>query len=115
MPGTAAMIRTDADTLFCSGCWSVNGISVLSAGLDTLDLPRGDTLKISGEAITTLDTAGAWLLLQIRQRMASRGAEILLEDFRPEHNRLVDYVSTASEAAGSASTRRSTHSLDSWQ
>lgn len=109
------MIRRDADTLFCTGCWTVNGIGVLSAGLDALDLPRGDTLKISGEAITMLDTAGAWLLLQIRQRMKNRGAEIQLEDFRPEHRRLVDYVSSASETAALVSPRRSTRSLaDQW-
>jgi phospholipid/cholesterol/gamma-HCH transport system permease protein len=111
MPGTAAMTRTDADTLFCSGSWSVKDISVLSAGLDELDLPRGVELTISGEAITTLDTAGAWLLLQIRQRMAANGADIQLDGFRPEHSRLIDYVTSASETAASATARRSTHSL----
>lgn len=101
----------DADTLVCIGHWSVDSISALRASLDSLDLQQGRTVKINGKAISSLDTAGAWLLLQIRQRMAVDGTEILLEDFRPEHNRLIDYISAAGESTVSVSPQRTTRSL----
>ena len=97
--------------LVCSGRWSLNSLQALRAELDTLDLPQGGTLKINGEAITALDSAGAWLLLQVRQRMAAGGAEILLENFRPEHSRLIDYISTEDEATGTSPPRDTTRSF----
>ena len=111
MSGTAARARTDTDTLVCSGRWSVSNISSLRAGLDVLDLPRGGSLKINGEAITALDSAGAWLVLQVRQRMAVSGADILLEGFRPEHRRLIDYISTEGEATDVVPPRQTVRSL----
>ena len=101
----------DADTLVCSGRWSVGDISSLRAGLDTLGLPQGGTLKINGKAISALDSAGAWLVLQVRQRMTASGAEILLEDFTPEHRRLIDYISTEGEITTAVAPRQTGRSL----
>jgi phospholipid/cholesterol/gamma-HCH transport system permease protein len=101
----------DADTLVCSGRWSIGDISSLRAGLDTLGLPQGGTLKINGKAISALDSAGAWLVLQVRQRMTASGAEILLEDFTPEHSRLIDYISTEGEITAAIAPRQTGRSL----
>ena len=111
MPQTPASVRTEANTLYCSGRWSVAGIGALHARLDTLELPQGDRLKINGTSITVLDTAGTWLLLQIRHRMAAGAAEVLLDDFSPAHERLVHYIATASKGSDAVPTRRLTQSL----
>ena len=100
-----ASIRDEAGTVVCSGCWTVAGIGPLRARLLGQRLPRGQALKIDGRSITAMDTAGAWLLRQLRRRLEAAGAEPELSGFQPEHTRLLQYIATKSDGGGSAAVR----------
>ena len=87
-----ASIKIAADTLICSNLWTVSGVGALRTTMGDLLLPTGDAVSINGSAITTMDTAGAWLMLQLRERLESAGSQVVLEAFRPEHHRLIQYI-----------------------
>ena len=106
-----ASITDDAGTLVCTGRWTVAGIGQLRARLDALRLPRGQALQIDGRSIAAMDTAGAWLLLQLRRRLEAAGAQPALSGFRPEHARLVDYIATESAETGPVQARPAVSSL----
>jgi phospholipid/cholesterol/gamma-HCH transport system permease protein len=102
MPGKGtecASISIAADTLICSNLWTVSGIGPLRTLLDELRLPQDDVVSINGSAITAMDTAGAWLMLQIRERLETAGRQVVLDAFRPEHGRLVQYIADESRGA----------------
>ncbi len=94
-----AALHVNADTLNCSGHWTVGGLAAVRAGMDRMVLPQGRELVADGSAIAAMDSAGAWLLLQIRQRIEASGGQLILQDFQPAYRQLVEFV--ASEAAES--------------
>jgi len=111
----SASISIDADTLICSKLWTVGGVGPLRTLLEGLILPQDDVVSINGSAITAMDTAGAWLLLQLRERLEKAGRQVVLDAFRPEHSRLVQYIADASQAAETVIPRRVAGSLlDRW-
>ena len=110
-----AGIRSDAGTLVCSNLWTVSGIGSLRTSMDDLVLPRADIVSINGSGITAMDTAGAWLVLQIRERLEAAGRQVVLDAFRPEHRRLVQYIADESQGAETVAPRRTAGSfLDRW-
>jgi phospholipid/cholesterol/gamma-HCH transport system permease protein len=110
-----AAAQAEAATMVCSNHWTVGCIGPLRRALEHMTLPRGDRLAIDGSAITAMDTAGAWLLLQIRQRMATSGQAVDLTGFRPEHARLIDYIASESSAGTHAAPPHGARSLlDRW-
>lgn len=106
-----ASIRDHAGTLVCSGRWTVAGIGLLQARLDEEPLPRGQALQIDGRSIAAMDTAGAWLLLQIRQRQEAAGAQPGMSGLRPEHARLLQYIATESDRGEAVAARPRASSL----
>lgn len=92
MPMDLADARATGQTLSCSRRWTIDSIAQLRSGMDHLVLPAGDNPAIDGSGITAMDTAGAWLLLQIRRRLQLQGAPVPLQGFHPEHEKLLEYV-----------------------
>jgi len=93
-----AGIRIDADTLVCSGCWTLDGIGPLQGRLDTEPLAGGQVVQVDGRSVTAMDTAGAWLLLQLSRRLGTAGVQPRLSGFRAGHARLLEYI--AAQGAG---------------
>lgn len=85
--------------MVCSGSWTLGGVGALRRSLQVLKLPAGDTCAIDGSDIAALDTAGAWLLLQLRQRAATAGKQVEYAGFRPAQTTLINYI--AEEGRGS--------------
>ena len=106
-----AGIRINADTLVCSGLWTVSDVGPVRAALDELALPPGDVVAINGSAIAAMDTAGAWLLLQVSNRLEAAGKQATLEGFQPAHNRLLQYIADESQGVGTVVSRRSAGSF----
>jgi len=94
-----AAVSVTEDALICSGRWTVSSIAVLRAGMDRLALPSGRTVSVDGEAITALDSAGAWLLLQLGKRIEAAGGQTALQSFRPSWLRLVEFIAEEAEDA----------------
>lgn len=106
-----AGIRMTADTLVCSNLWTVSDVGPLRASLDELILPQADVVSINGSAITAMDTAGAWLLLQLRGRLEAAGRQVVLDAFRPEHSRLLQYIADASQGVETVAPGRAAGSF----
>ena len=61
-----------------------------------------------------MDTAGAWLLLQLGERLEAAGNQITLDAFRPEHRRLIQYIADEHEGVADVAPRRAAGSLMGW-
>jgi phospholipid/cholesterol/gamma-HCH transport system permease protein len=106
-----ASVSVALDTLICSNLWTVSGVGPLRSALNDLTLPRGDVVAINGGAISAMDTAGAWLLLQLRTRLEKAGRQVVLAAFRPEHLRLLEYIAAECQGARTVAPRRAAGSL----
>jgi phospholipid/cholesterol/gamma-HCH transport system permease protein len=95
-----AVLNVTADTLNCSGNWAVGGLADVRAGMERMALPQGRELVADGSAIAAMDSAGAWLLLQIKDRIEAGGGQLTLQGFQPAHRQLLEFV--VAEAAGAA-------------
>jgi phospholipid/cholesterol/gamma-HCH transport system permease protein len=110
-----ASIRMDGNTLVCSNRWTVSDIGPLSAALNQLFVPNGDTVIIDGAAIAAMDTAGAWLLLQVKWRMEKANRQVNFSGFLPGHARLIKYITEESQDADRVIAPHPKHSLmDGW-
>jgi phospholipid/cholesterol/gamma-HCH transport system permease protein len=111
-----ASIRMDGNTLVCSHCWTVSGIGPLSAALNELPVPEGDSVLIDGAAIAAMDTAGAWLLLQVRRHMEAANRQVNFSGFLPDHARLIKYITGESQDAERVIAPHPKRSvMDRWQ
>jgi len=100
-----AGVEITADTLACSGRWTVGDVARLRAGMEHLELPSGDAVTITGSAISAMDTTGAWLLLQLRARLEAAGSRVSLDGFSAAHRRLLDYITTELNEAKAPAAR----------
>ena len=107
----AAGIRMDADTLICSNCWTIGFLGPLSKAVDELPVPHGGTVTIDGAAVAAMDTAGAWLLLQVRRRMEAANRQVSFSGFLPEHDKLIRYITEESREAERVVAPHPTRSL----
>jgi phospholipid/cholesterol/gamma-HCH transport system permease protein len=98
----ARVVLEDDRRLACSGAWTVRGIAVLSRRIDDALVPVSVEVSIDGRAVTAMDTAGAWRINRLRQRLETAGKQVRLEAFREEHAALIDLV--ADTRADSAAT-----------
>ena len=111
MENNPAGVRVEGAALVCTGRWTVAGIGPLRAQLDGQQLPGGQAVQIDGRSIAAMDTAGAWLLLQLKRRLEAAGIEPVQSGFRPEHARLLRYVEAESGEGGPAPARPAVSSL----
>lgn len=103
------------EKLVCGGVWNVSNIETLNASVNTLVLPAGQQLLIDGSDISIMDTAGAWLLLQIRRYAEAGGKQVSYTGFQPAQNTLIDYIASESRDSSQVeevSRRRSL--VDRW-
>lgn len=91
--GAAAIAQPAPDALALSGDWTSRGIGSLKRRLDGLRLQSGTGIAADASGIKALDTAGAWVLQDLLQRLRAEGHEVTLEGLRPEHARLLELVS----------------------
>lgn len=99
-PGaSAAAVSVTGNGLACSGRWTVGSLAALRDGMERIALPANAAVSVDGSAITALDSAGAWLLLQLGRRIEAAGGRMELQAFRPAWQRLVEFIA---EQAGQA-------------
>ncbi len=56
-------------------------------------------MSVDGAAVTALDSAGAWLLLQLGKRIEAAGGQMTLQSFRPSWLRLVEFIAAEAQDA----------------
>lgn len=99
--------------LRCTGAWLMRSAAQLDARivscLKVTPFPEGGELLIDAQAISALDTSGAWLLHRTRRELELAGLTVRVTGLRPEFETLVRLI--ASRAAASATTHRVESSL----
>lgn len=73
---SSAELEWEADRIRCRGRWTVDALGPLSHRLDKLHGPRADILTLDASGLTALDTAGAWLLRSLHQRLTAEGRRV---------------------------------------
>lgn len=102
----AAVALENDQTLACSGAWTVHGIAALPRRIDAVMVPVAADVAIDGRAVTAMDTAGAWRINQLRQRLETVGKQVRLVAFRTEHAALIDLVADTRRDTPAVSPRR---------
>ncbi|HEU0234693.1 MAG TPA: MlaE family lipid ABC transporter permease subunit [Gallionella sp.] len=98
----AADIRpgTTPRELHCEGAWLLRSAAQtearIEACLEALALPVEGELLIDAQAVTALDTSGAWLLHRIRRDLELGGHTVRFIGLRPEFEALLRLIATRS-------------------
>ncbi len=75
-----------------AGAWTLNALPFLEPAVDALECPTAPVIRLQGQRLSELDTAGAWLVDRVVRRIEERGRGVEFDAFRPEHARLLEIV-----------------------
>lgn len=73
------VVSEDADAVTCafSGAWTTHSVAEVDAEMRNLEARDGlRSLRLDLNNITSLDTAGAWLIKRLAQHQANKGADV---------------------------------------
>ena len=85
-------VAEDQQRMTCVGSWTVYGIRHIAEKIERMRLPAGAKLTLVGDQLVALDTAGAWLLVKLMQRLQTQDSQIEWQHFNPEHESLLNLV-----------------------
>jgi len=88
---TPATIELKEDIAYCRGNWTASGIGQLVKIWRQLSWPS-DHVTLDGAGISTIDTAGAWLLQKIIHHLDERPIKVKLLGFSQQQQTLLDIV-----------------------
>ena len=86
----AAAAQRTPQELALSGSWTARGIGAIESRLNALSAPSNAELVVDGARIEALDTAGAWVLQKLLQRLRGEGVAMQIRDLRPEFAKLLE-------------------------
>jgi len=90
-----------ADGMVLSGRWTVAGLGAIGPRLAAAELPAGSAAVADASRITGLDSAGAWLLHTLLQRLGQAGHPAQLQGLPQQFNALLATVAQAFEQRAS--------------
>jgi phospholipid/cholesterol/gamma-HCH transport system permease protein len=81
-----------------TGVWDISTLPSLDDAVRKITPDRGDKVRIDMSGIDKLDSAGAWVLFRLRQRLQDEGYDADVEGLRPEHAGLFANIGSAKDA-----------------
>ena len=75
----------------CTGIWSVMDVGSLLKKFTSAKLPKTQKIKISGEGISHLDSAGALALIKCIEVLKQRDNQVELTDFSGNHQKIIGF------------------------
>ncbi len=93
----------------CTGNWSILHLDALTERVKASALPAGQTLTISGEHLTHLDSAGALSLMQCFTELTNRKNKLTLAHFSSQHEALLAVLESKRDALHFAPPAPETH------
>lgn len=73
-----------------TGAWTARGLGRLESNLLGISAAKADALVIEASGITSLDTAGAWSLQNLVQRLQALGAQVTLQAVPAQFSGLIE-------------------------
>lgn len=96
---TAAVLSLGDSTVRCAGHWTVTDLHPLEQQLPTIKWPEQATLTFDMQAVSIMDTSGAWLLSRTVKELEARGTQVSLRGLSSGAQALYDLVHEDSGAA----------------
>ena len=85
----------DRGVINCSGSWNVATLGALEASLAVLQWPRREgAVNLDCARLAQLDSAGAWLLIRLKERLQGAGLTVRFTGLREKHAALVALLET---------------------
>lgn len=88
---TVTHFDTESRQLICGGEWDLAHLPAQESLLDQIHVRKGE-IVVNGAAITTMDTAGAWLLNTWIHKQRQLGNQVTQKDFSAQHAELLDLI-----------------------
>jgi len=85
------------NTYLCEGNWSILKLGDLNSQMNTITLPRSQTLSICGKKIKRFDSAGALSLIKLMHKLKKHHNQIELTHFNKQQQELIDLVESKFE------------------
>ena len=95
----ATIEQTSPQELRLSGFWTAFGLGVIQKQLDAVPAPATAQATVDGSRIDALDTAGAWILQALLQRLRGASGTVTLQGLPPKFAKLLDVVTQQSADA----------------
>jgi len=102
---SAAISQPAPSELVMSGFWTAFGLHGMSGLINAVQVSSGKAVIADGSDIRALDTAGAWLLQKLLQRLREQGAVVTLQGLQPKFLRLLKAVADEATALSKAPVR----------
>ena len=100
----ATLQHTTPQAIALAGAWTARAMAAdLPTRLRDLHAPSKE-LQADASGIQALDTAGAWVLQDLLQRLRQEGAQVSLQGLRPEFAKLMEAMAQHSGQAAPAAT-----------
>ena len=88
----AAISQPTPQELLLSGHWTALGIGAIAQHLESVRIESGLDCVADSVQIEAFDTAGAWVLQKLLQRLRAQGGVVTLRGLRQEFSKLLDVV-----------------------
>lgn len=87
-------VSYDANThqLIFKEDWHLANLPYLQKQLKKIHLPKSGEITINGKSIKKIDSAGAWLILQLQEELEHQGIRVQLSDFSKEAMELFSLI-----------------------
>ncbi len=89
---SAAVSLSSPQNLALSGPWTARTLGALVTELDAVSIPAGAATLADASHIEAMDTAGAWLLQKLLQRLREQGAVVTVQGLSARHAHLLEVV-----------------------
>ena len=89
---SAEITQLNLRHLRLSGSWTARGLSAIGNQLDEVRSPGGGAITVDAALVDALDTAGAWLLHQLRLRLRGEGGDLRFSGLQPEFDKLLGVI-----------------------
>ncbi len=94
----AEFAQPTAQQLALSGAWTARTLGSVATRLAALQPAASARITADASAISALDTAGAWVLFQLVQRLRAEGSELQLQGLPTRFTQLMDVVAQHAQA-----------------
>lgn len=82
----------DKRQLLCRGEWNLSHIASYKKQIAELSLPSSGEIELNGQAISKLDSSGAWLLSQLVDQLSQQGVKVHFAGFSEQHQQLLSLL-----------------------
>lgn len=89
--------NTQTNELICQGEWILANVPSITDEYEKISLPRKANIILNGQAISKMDSAGAWLLLRFSKK---NNTPVSFKDFSKQHKDLLSIVEEKSPPSG---------------